>query len=105
MSPNNSSNGRFHSDWLSMIYPRLKLARNLLTDDGLLFVSIDDGEVANLRKVLDEIFGEQGLVAELIWKNKYNSWCIDQRLLKCSRIHSLLRQDWHSELDRASRRN
>ncbi len=73
MLPNNSTNGRFHSDWLSMIYPRLKLARNLLTDDGLLFVSIDDGEVANLRKVLDEIFGEQGLVAELIWKNKYNA--------------------------------
>lgn len=71
--PNTSSNGRFHSDWLSMVYPRLKLARNLLRDDGLIFVSIDDTEVANIRKILDEIFGEQCMIAELVWKNKYNA--------------------------------
>lgn len=71
--PNTSSNGRFHSDWMSMVYPRLKLARNLLRDDGLIFVSIDDAEVANVRKILDEIFGEQCMIAELVWKNKYNA--------------------------------
>ena len=73
MVANTDANGRFHSDWLSMLYPRLKLARTLLTDDGLIFVSIDDTEVANIRKVLDEVFGEQCLVAELVWKNKYNA--------------------------------
>jgi adenine-specific DNA-methyltransferase len=70
---NPTANGRFHSDWLTMIYPRLKLARNLLRDDGLIFVSIDDVEITNVRKVLDEIFGEKCLIAELVWKNKYNA--------------------------------
>lgn len=55
---NTDSNGRFHSDWLSMMYPRLKLERNLLRDDGVIFISIDDNEVHNLRKVCDEVFGE-----------------------------------------------
>jgi adenine-specific DNA-methyltransferase len=55
---NNESNGRFHSDWCSMMYPRLQLARNLLTDDGVIFISIDDNEVDNLRKICDEVFGE-----------------------------------------------
>ena len=59
---NSESNGRFHSDWLSMIYPRLKLARNLLADDGVIFASIDDNEAANLRRVLDEIFGENNFI-------------------------------------------
>jgi adenine-specific DNA-methyltransferase len=72
-SSNTDASGRFHTDWLNMMYPRLKLARNLLTEDGLLFVSIDDAEIANLRKVLDEIFGEECLIAELVWKNKYNA--------------------------------
>lgn len=58
--------GRYHSDWLSMMYPRLKLARNLLTDDGVIFMSIDDNEVHNLRKIGDEIFGESNFVAEII---------------------------------------
>ncbi len=62
---NTESNGRFHSDWLSMMYPRLKLARNLLSDDGVLVVSIDDNESANLRKLCDEIFGAQNFVAQL----------------------------------------
>ena len=53
-----------------MMYPRLKLARNLLTDDGVIFISIDDNEVANLRKVCDEIFGEENFIAELIWRKK-----------------------------------
>lgn len=67
---NNTSNGRFHSDWLSMMYPRLKLARNLLTNDGLIFISIDDDEIDNLRKLCDEIFGETNYVATLKWKKK-----------------------------------
>ena len=62
MVTNNQSNGRFHSDWLSMIYPRLKLARNLLTDDGVIFISIDDNEQANLRRICDEIFGERNFI-------------------------------------------
>ena len=68
---NTESNGRFHSDWLSMMYPRLKLARNLLRDDGLIFISIDDGEVGNLRKLLDQIFGELNFIANLVWQKKY----------------------------------
>ena len=68
---NSESNGRFHSDWLSMMYPRLKLARNLLRDDGVIFISIDDNEVANLRKLCDEVFGEKNFVAQLVWKKKY----------------------------------
>ena len=67
---NSKANGRFHSDWLSMIYPRLKLARNLLTDDGVIFISIDDNEQANLEKVCDEIFGEENFEGVLIWKTK-----------------------------------
>src|SRR5574344_953374 len=66
---NNSSNGRFHSDWLSMMYPRLKLARNLLTDDGIIFISIDDNELYNLKKICDEIFGENNFVANIVLEN------------------------------------
>ena len=64
------SNGRFHSDWLSMMYSRLKLARNLLRDDGVIFISIDDGEQANVKKMCDEIFGEDNFIANLIWKKR-----------------------------------
>ena len=67
MQRNTESNGRFHTDWLNMIYPRLKVARDLLTDDGVIFISIDDNEVENLRKVSDEIFGEQNFVAQFDW--------------------------------------
>lgn len=67
---NKETNGRYHSDWLSMMYPRLKLAWNLLREDGAIFVSIDDNEVHNLRIVLDEIFGEENFVANVIWKRK-----------------------------------
>lgn len=67
---NPESNGRFHSDWCSMIYPRLKLAQNLLTNDGVIFISIDDGEVAQLRKICDEVFGEKNFIANLVWEKK-----------------------------------
>ncbi len=70
MFTNAESNGRFHTDWLNMIYPRLKVARDLLTDDGVIFISIDDNEVENLRKVCDEVFGEQNFVDSLHWKKK-----------------------------------
>ena len=63
---NSSSNGRFHSDWMTMIYSRIKLSRNLLTEDGVIFISIDDNEVHNLRKICDEIFGENNFVAQII---------------------------------------
>lgn len=65
---NTESNGRFHSDWCSMIYPRLKLARDLLRDDGVIFISIDDNEVHNLRKICDEIFGERNFITDFVWE-------------------------------------
>ncbi len=69
---NTESNGRFHTDWLNMIYPRLKVARDLLTDDGVIFISIDDNEVENLRKVCDEVFGELSFVSQFVWKSRQN---------------------------------
>ncbi|WP_076367295.1 site-specific DNA-methyltransferase [Phaeovulum vinaykumarii] len=67
---NTTSNGRFHSDWLSMIYPRLRLAKNLLCEDGVIAISIDDEEVSNLRNVCDEVFGRENFVAQFIWKSR-----------------------------------
>ena len=67
---NNESNGRFHTDWLNMIYPRLRLARDLLADDGVIFISIDDHEQENLKKICDEIFGHRNRIACLIWQKK-----------------------------------
>lgn len=67
---NTETNGRFHSDWCSMIYPRLVLARNMLRDDGAIFISIDDGEVAQLKKICDEVFGIENFIGEIIWKRK-----------------------------------
>lgn len=70
LSTNSDTSGRYHSDWLNMMYPRLKLARNLLKDDGVIFISIDDNEVANLRKICDEIFGEDNFVACFPWRKR-----------------------------------
>ena len=67
---NSESNGRFHTDWLNMIYPRLRLAKDLLSDDGVIFISIDDNEVENLKKVCHEIFGSNNFIASIIWKRK-----------------------------------
>lgn len=64
---NPESNGRHHSDWLSMLYPRLKLARNLLSEQGVIFISIDDHEIDNLRKMCDEVFGSENFIAQVIW--------------------------------------
>ena len=68
---NPDTNGRYHSDWLSMIYPRLRLARNVLKNDGVIFISIDDGEVHNLRKICDEIFGQENFQADISWQKRY----------------------------------
>ena len=67
---NPESNGRFHTDWLNMIYPRLKIAKNLLTDDGVIFISINDQEVVNTRKISDEILGADNFIASLIWQHR-----------------------------------
>lgn len=68
---NTESNGRFHTDWLNMIYPRLKVARDFLTEDGVIFISIDDHEVENLKKICNEIFGEQNFIAQLVWERAF----------------------------------
>lgn len=69
---NTESNGRFHTDWLNMIYPRLRIAKDLLSEDGVIFISIDDNEVSNLKKILDDVFGGQNFVADLIWQKKFS---------------------------------
>jgi len=71
ISSNTEASGRFHTDWLNMMYPRLKLARNLLREDGVIFISIDDSEVANLRQLADEIFGQESFLTNAIWQKKY----------------------------------
>lgn len=68
---NSNSSARYHANWLSMMYPRLRLAKNLLSEDGVIFISIDDNEVGNLREICDEIFGEDNFVDTVIWQKKY----------------------------------
>ena len=80
---NSKESGHYHSNWLSMMYPRLFLARNLLRDDGVIFVSIDDNEVHNLRMIMNEVFGEENFVAEFIWHSRQN---VDSRSLTGSSI-------------------
>lgn len=69
---NTESNGRFHTDWLNMIYPRLKVARDLLTEDGVIFISIDDNEAKNLKNITDEVFGERNFLAQVVWERAYS---------------------------------
>ena len=68
---NTESNGRFHTDWLNMIYPRLKVAKDLLSEDGVIYISLDDNEIYNLKKICDEIYGESNFVSNVIWIKKY----------------------------------
>lgn len=82
-STNTESDGRYHSNWLSMIYPRLKLARNLLKDEGVIFISIDDNEESNLRKLCNEVFGEENFVGDFIWHSRQN---VDSRSLNGASI-------------------
>jgi adenine-specific DNA-methyltransferase len=73
ISSNTEASGRFHTDWLNMMYPRLKLARNLLQEDGVICISIDDVEEANLRKLCDDVFGEENHLATIVWQKRYVS--------------------------------
>jgi adenine-specific DNA-methyltransferase len=73
ISSNAEASGRFHTDWLNMMYPRLKLARNLLQDDGVIFLSIDDCEVQNLRTICDEVFGQENFIAQIVWEKMYTT--------------------------------
>lgn len=86
---NMDTNGRFHTDWLNMMYPRLKLARDLLTEDGVIFISIDDNEQENLKKCCNEIFGMQNFVVDLIWANKEGGGSSDSRLFRIKHEHIL----------------
>ncbi len=72
LNANTESNGRFHSDWLSMLFSRLKSARNLMRDDGVIFISIDDNEQANLKRMCDEIFGEDNFISTIVWEKRYS---------------------------------
>lgn len=81
---NNESNGKFHSDWCSMMYPRLVLARDLLSEDGVIFISIDDNEIVDLRKLCDEVFGGEGFQAQITWKRKRGK---DNSTTGFSRLH------------------
>jgi adenine-specific DNA-methyltransferase len=72
LSTNKDSNGKYHTDWLNMMYPRLRLARNLLTDDGVIFISIDDNEQGNLKKICDEVLGEENFLAQVVWERAYS---------------------------------
>lgn len=82
LDTNSESQGRYHSNWLNMIYPRLLLARNLLKEDGVVFVSINDFEVYNLRKLMDDIFGEENFIAQLVWENKEGGGSSDSKLFR-----------------------
>ena len=98
MVQNTESNGRFHTDWLNMIYPRLKVAKDLLADDGVIFISIDDNEVENLRKVCDEMFGEQNFIGTLILKtatdNNPSQINIEHEYMVCYAKHRMLQGNW-----------
>lgn len=84
---NTEASGRYHTNWLNMMYPRLKLAKNLLRHDGVIFISIDDNEVSNLKSICDEIFGEDNFVADLIWSNKEGGGSSDSKLFRLKHEH------------------
>ena len=118
MQRNTESNGRFHTDWLNMIYPRLKVARDLLSDDGIIFISIDDNEVENLKKVCGEIFGARNFVSIINWKgrggrqdSKYYAvlheyiLCYAKDLSKFSAGEEIKEGDVYPKYDEVKRRN
>lgn len=90
LSTNSESDGRYHSNWLNMMYPRLRLARNLLKEDGLIFISIDDNEVNNLIKCCNEIFGEENFVSQLVWENKEGGGGSDSKLFRIKHEYILV---------------
>jgi adenine-specific DNA-methyltransferase len=87
ISSNTEASGRFHTDWLNMMYPRLRLARTLLSADGLILISSDEGEADNLKRTCDEIFGEENFVERIVWKNKYNAGALTKGF---SNIHEYI---------------
>lgn len=84
---NLDSNGRFHTDWLNMIYTRLKIAKDLLRDNGVIFISISDIEAANLKKICDDVFGTVNCIADLIWANKEGGGSSDSKLFRIKHEH------------------
>lgn len=87
---NSETSGRYHTDWLNMMYPRIKLAKNLLKEDGLLFISINDAEEKNAKFILNEIFGEKNFVADLIWTNKEGGGSSDTKLFRIKHEHVIV---------------
>ena len=104
---NTDSNGRFHTDWLNMIYPRLKVARDLLKEDGVIFISIDDNEVENLKKVCDEILGELNFVGQLILKtatdNNPSQINIEHEYMICYAKNKFVQKNWTRQSEAAGR--
>lgn len=104
---NTESNGRFHTDWLNMIYPRIKVSRDLLTSDGVLFVSIDDNEVDNLKKVCDEVFGPCNFIGQLILKtatdNNPSQINIEHEYMLCYAKNKNMQQNWVRQSEAASK--
>ena len=86
---NSDSAGKYHSDWCSMIYSRLMLARNLLTEDGVIFISIDDNEQENLKKICDEVFGEKNFIGCFLWKKKSTSTNVANALVSAQTDYQL----------------
>ncbi len=105
MQRNTEANGRFHTDWLNMIYPRLKVARDLLSEDGVIFISIDDNEVENLRKVCDEIFGEGNFIGQLILKtatdNNPSQINIEHEYMICYAKNKCVQNNWTRQSEAA----
>ena len=105
LTNNPETAGRYHSNWLNMMYPRIKLARNLLSDDGILYISIDENEIENLKKLCNEIFGEENVVATLIWKSKSGGandskfFAIDHEyIICCSKNYNVLKLNLDTEV-------
>lgn len=94
---NLETNGQYHTDWLNMIYPRLRLAKDLLRDDGVIFISIDDHEAHNLRKICDEIFGAWNFVAQIVWKTKNEAKGIPPRNMHISNVEYVIAYQKNSE--------
>mgnify|MGYP000257122822 FL=1 len=86
MVQNTENNGRFHTDWLNMIYPRLRISKDLLTENGVIFISIDDNEIENMKKLCDEIYGATSFVAQLVWEEEKGKFPFKINH-KCKRIH------------------
>ncbi len=109
LKKNLESNGRFHSDWLSMIYPRLKIARNLLSDDGVIFISIDDNEVENMKKLCNEVFSESNSVGEIIWQtatdNNPRQISVEHEYVLCYVKNINIQPKWLIESNKAQKIN